>query len=110
DLPVAKALVAAGADIQAATRAGSRPLHFAVQQGALPVAKLLLEAGADPNATMTVRQVDQEAQAYGEVLTGVTPLWLATTIRDEALGALLLEHGANPNAGQYRGISPLHFA
>lgn len=110
DLPVVKALLAAGADIHASTRAGSRPLHFAVQQGALPVAKLLLEAGADPNATMTVRQVDQEAQAVGEILSGVTPLWLATTIRHEELGTLLLEHGANPNAGQYRGIPPLHFA
>ncbi len=110
DLPVAKALVAAGADIHATTRAGSTPLHFAVQQGAMPVAQLLLDAGANPNATMTARQIDQEAQAYVEVLTGVTPLWLATTIRHEALGALLLERGANPNAGQYRGIPPLHFA
>lgn len=110
DLPVATVLVEAGADIHAVTTSGSTPLHFAVQQGALPVARLLLEAGANPNATMTTRQMDQEAQAYVEVLSGVTPLWLATTVRHEALGVLLLEHGADPNAGQYRNIPPLHFA
>lgn len=110
DVAIANALIDAGADIGAATKAGSTPLHFAAQQGALSVAQLLLERGADPNATLTVRQIDQETQAYVEVLTNVTPLWLAMTIRHEELGALLLRHGANPNAGHYRNIPPLHFA
>jgi ankyrin repeat protein len=110
DLPIARMLVTAGADVHARTSAGSTPLHFAVQRGAMPVAQFLLETGANPNATLTIRQIDQETQAYVEVLADVTPLWLATTIRHEALADLLLQHGANPNAGQYRNIPPLHFA
>lgn len=110
NLAMVEALVAAGADIDANSAGGSTALHFAAQQGAIDVAKVLLEWGADPNARLSVRQIDQEIQPFVETLVNVTPLWIAISIRKEELAILLLDNGADPNAGEYRNISPLHFA
>ena len=76
---VVDALIAAGADVNAASTGGSTALHFAVQQGDVPIAKLLLAAGANVHAAMTVRQFDQFTLGLVETLDGMTPLWLAIT-------------------------------
>lgn len=47
----ALALVAAGADVNAADRFGTMPLHFAAMDGQLEMLRALIEHGADVNAT-----------------------------------------------------------
>ena len=131
-LLVAEVLIAAQADVNASSQSGSTALHFAVQQGSVQAAKLLLSANADPDAVMRVRQIDQEVQPFVETVEGVTPLLLAITIcragvpelahtterpssfyacsANEEIGAILLDHGANPNAPDGNGIPALHHA
>ncbi len=70
---------------------GERPLHMAV---AFPeMVKLLLEHGADPNGRIP--------------FTGETPLHLAADNCQGAVVALLLAWGANPNARDDYGDTPL---
>ena len=129
---VVDALIAAGADVNAASTGGSTALHFAVQQGDVPTAKRLLAAGANVHAAMTVRQIDQFTLGLVETLDGMTPLWLAITNcrqdgleyfgstephpvsgscpANEELGVLFLEHGADPNAPDGSRFPPLHRA
>lgn len=110
NLPIVEALIGAGANIDATSAGGSTALHFAVQKGAVDVARLLLERGANPNAKLSVRQIDQEIQPFVETLVNVTPLWIAISTRNEPIGILLLDSGADPKAGEYRNIPALHFA
>jgi ankyrin repeat protein len=49
-VPIALALIEAGADVNAVQQAGFTPLHAAAMTGQLDLAKLLLDRGADPNA------------------------------------------------------------
>ena len=47
---IARLLIEAGADVNAAHQAGFTPLHAAAMTGQLELAKLLLDRGADPRA------------------------------------------------------------
>lgn len=51
DRRIAKALIAAGADVNAKQRHGWTPLHGAAHSGDHEIVQLLLERGADPSAT-----------------------------------------------------------
>ena len=129
---VAEALVAAGADVNAASTGGSTALHFAVQQTDIPTARLLLDAGASVHAAMSVRQMDQFTLGLVETFDGQTPLWLAITNcrkdgleyfgstephpvgltcpANEELGIMFLERGADPNQADGARFLPLQRA
>ena len=102
---VARALIAAGADVAARNRRGAAPLHYAAdgQPGSPtwnPVAQaeavaVLIEAGADPNA------VDN---------SGVTALHRAVRTRCAAAVAALLDGGADPERPNRNGTTPLLLA
>jgi len=91
----ARALLEAGARVDAATEQGSTPLMAAARAGNVGYARVLLEAGADPT-----RHTD----------TGATALHLAAQGNATELVELLLERGADPNSTTRSGYSPLEVA
>ena len=127
-----RTLIEAGADLQAHTRKGFTALHFAAREGDLESATLLLAAGVNVNIQSQPEPSEAgrgktegptgrtaagggaggtaRGPAYQATLSaGSTPLLVATTRGQVPLALFLLEHGANPNAGD-AGFSPLHWA
>lgn len=90
DLDIVKALVAAGADVNAGRPNGAGPLHWA-SNGPVDVLVWLLENKADPNA----------ARGTG----GMTPLMEAAVFGATANAKALLDWGANVNAKADRGTA-----
>jgi ankyrin repeat protein len=94
-------LVATGADANATDRHGRTPLHVLMATGPLlePVQALVEEGGADPRATTEIE--------------GFTPLHLgaqAPFLDEAAIEYLIAEAGADPNALDAMGRTPLHWA
>lgn len=86
-------LLEAGADIDARSSGGEfAALTFAVRAGAVDATRALLDAGANVN---------------DKLLDGTSMLVLAVTNAHYELGAVLLEHGADPNADE-QGWTALH--
>ena len=91
--PAVAALIAAGAELDAASAEGDfTALKFAVRHGAIDSVRALLEAGADVNDALA---------------DGTSMLVLAVTNAHYELAAVLLEHGADPNAAE-QGWTALH--
>jgi uncharacterized protein len=92
-----KALIAAGADVNAAAKNGLKvaALHAAVAGGKLDIVQAVLEAGADPNA-------QQQA--------GFRPIHEAGTKANRALAELLLKHGADPTLTSDDGKNAIDLA
>ena len=97
DTVTAKLLLAAGANVKAATRDGAiTPLFMACRNGSAPMIELLLNAGADGNSVTE---------------TGTTPLMMAASAGNPAALKVLLDHGANVNARDLaHGQTALMFA
>ena len=87
-----RALIEAGADVNAPAEDGATPLHWAVRWDNAAAVDLLLHAGADPDP----------ANDYG-----VTPLALACINRNAAVVGKLLEAGADPDAATSMGETVL---
>ena len=92
DVAGARALIAAGGDVNAPQGDGATALHWAAHRDDLDAATLLIEAGADVDAANAL---------------GATPLWLAATNGGAAILERLLEAGADPNAALRMGETPL---
>jgi len=102
---IARALLAAGADVHAPNRRGQQALHAAAvgspgSQMWNPPAQAativcLIEAGADPNA------IDMD---------GVSPLHRAVRTRSAEAVRTLLTHGANPALKNKSGSTPMVLA
>ena len=84
---IVKALLQAGAEVDAKDEYGYTPLHWAAESGDLATVKALVTAGAEVNATVT-------AGLY----KGCTPLHLATQHGKGSVTTLLIDNGANVNA------------
>lgn len=118
---VAKALIAAHADLKAHSKEGLTALHFAARVGDQEIVRVLLAAGVDIN--ILTQPDDKRAgtpvflAGFGTFKTtgtkGYTPLLLATVRGQVGMALFLLDQGADPNAGgkfAEGGYLPLHWA
>jgi ankyrin repeat protein len=96
DLEEIRALVRAGADVNAAQGDGMTALHWAAQRKDLPMAELLIQAGANVEATTR--------------LSGHRPLHLASAEGSAELVHALLQAGADAKAATTTGVSAIHLA
>jgi ankyrin repeat protein len=116
ELKITRALIAAGADVNALDKERSTPLHHAAMSPRPDLARVLLEAGAKVdlknstgltplhNAALFASPetakllLDHRADPEGHAaLTSVPPLFMAVTRGDPAMINLLLDHRADVN-------------
>ena len=104
-------LAEAGADLRARTRKGFTALHFAAREGHIESVTRLIGAGADVNIRSQPDSPEKgRGAAYQSTLSeGSTPLLVATVRGQVPIALYLLDHGADPNAGD-AGFTPLHWA
>jgi len=123
---VAKLLLAAKADVNAKTNSGLTPLHLAALLDHAEIAILLLENHADVNAKSGAGVADDNGPGIHVVSTvlgagftvahgdsfggGATPLHLAAMSGYKNLAEILLAHGADINARNNSGKTPLQLA
>ena len=107
-------LITRGADVNSAVpETGETPLHSALCNAGRPyflyVVKLLVENGADVNAkTLPGKETGgfmRDVRTKGE-----TPLHRAAAYGDEAMIQYLLDHGADKQARDAHGNSPISWA
>ncbi len=94
---VVSALIAAHADLKAASKQGFTPIHFAARIGDVESLKRLLATGVDINLQTPTGTA------------GYTPLLIATLRAQVETALYLLDHGADPNV-EAAGFTPLHWA
>jgi uncharacterized protein len=130
DAVAVRALLGAGGiDVDAPSRDGTPPLHWAVRAGDRDSVDRLIAAGADVNAAnrygvrplnvaleagdaaLTRRLLEAGADAAAPDRAGETPLMVAARIGDPELSKALLMHGAAVDAGDATfGQTPLMIA
>src|SRR5215510_13002304 len=125
---VAKYLINKGANINKWDWWGQSPLYAAVDLNTLPhggrpdrpsmdettsldIIQMLLEKGANPNLQLKLlppyRSLGADRGVDGMLTIGTTPLLRAAKAMDPVAIELLLQHGANPNLPNQRGMIPI---
>ncbi|MCX7935811.1 MAG: ankyrin repeat domain-containing protein, partial [Planctomycetota bacterium] len=97
-----KALLSAGAEVNAKDFQGGTPLTWATDPA---VAEALLAAGADANSAENRRGCPDMS-----LWDGMTALHWAVYRGHDAMVQTLLQNGANPNQPDGYGLTPLHYA
>lgn len=130
DATAVRALLADGADVNAAQGDGMTGLHWAAFNGSAALADVLVGAGADLEAVtrlgahrplhvaakeghgaVTGLLLDAGADPLALTATGATSLHFAAASGDERSVSALLDHGAFMDAREPEwGQTPLHFA
>ena len=110
---LSRLLLTAGADVNAQTNDGTTALHNVTKNCELSLLKLLLSKGADPNVKIY--------ESVYDTTNGYTPMFfifggnssdfhrVAPAEKIEAIDCLL-KHGADINAKESQGFTPLHAA
>ena len=97
DVAGVRALLARGADVNAAQGDGMTALHWAAMNGGFEIAQVVIDAGADTEATTRLGRY--------------TPLHLASRAGQATTVKTLLKAGARVDARSSTGdVTPLHFA
>ena len=113
-VPPARALLEAGADIDAASPLdGYRPIHLAAMGGRVDMIRFLAESGADinsPSKACDAIRLGSENAGPCEDGIGLTPLMVGGGEGFLAVVECLLELGADVNAKCESGRTALHFA
>jgi len=121
---VARLLLQYGVDPNVQNERGRTPLHVAAIRGRVDVVRFLLEHGANPNArdkdSMTPLHLMSDYYEFLSLLTSYgdmdevlkygnpqPPRWVPFHVE---VAKLLLEHGADLNAKNKYGWTPLHYA
>src|SRR6266576_1747816 len=105
---VVRALIDAGADINATLDSGFKAFFFAVREGHLDVVRAFLKAGVDANTTVQRGERAPGSPAlYKPVGKGTSPLLLAVQNGHFELAIALVDAGADPN-DRRAGFTPLH--
>ena len=94
-VPVVRALVTKGADMNKVMRNGATPLYIASQNGHVEVVSILAERGADINKANN---------------NGTTPLWIASGKGHVEVVRVLAERGADMNKANNDEATPLTIA
>ncbi|XP_068903743.1 serine/threonine-protein phosphatase 6 regulatory ankyrin repeat subunit B-like [Tenebrio molitor] len=119
-------LLERGVSVNAKNAEGKTSLHWASFEGSNKCVKVLLAAGADPNCTDNLKSsplmcaIMRSNYKVAECLInagsdvnlkceGTTPLHLAVSHGDIFSTILLVRHGADVNATDGNGFTPLHF-
>jgi ankyrin repeat protein len=128
DIITVKALIVAGADINASDKSAETPLHIAAVRGYDEITSLLIDEGANVNARDGRELTPLHAAAWGghkETVVlliangalinargddGTTPLLVATLSGRNDTMELLIYNGADINARNGSGMTPLHAA
>lgn len=112
DTDAAAALIASGVDLNEPEATGEAPLHVAAGGGEAGIARLLIAGGAD----LDVRDDDGLTPLHKAAMSGIMRA-LATGVQGTAadreartaVAAALIAAGANINARNQSGQTPLHF-
>lgn len=107
DFESVRLLIAKGADAAMQPPAGGTALHYAAGNRHVPMIRLLLERGAKVDAAGNF----SNQVKHGKIaLERITPLMLAVTYGPVDAVQALIDAGANVNARDIRGMTPLMFA
>lgn len=108
DSATVRLVLAHGADAKAKDATGTTALMWAAMNGNIETTKLLLEKGSDINA-VTIESFERVKNGPLE-LGSFTPLISALPYGPPELVKLLIDAGANVNARDTRGMTPLMLA
>jgi len=106
EIEAVRTLLGQPVEIDAGDRLGFTALLYAASHGNAAAVKLLLDKGANPNACYDRTNMVRNGPI---ALTNLTPLMMAPLSSPETV-QLLIDAGANVNARDGRGMTPLMFA
>ena len=101
-LETAQILLKNGANIQATACDGRTALHGAAEKGDIDLMRFLLQQGANVNATATIA-----GETALHTVVAIVAIHASTEPQISAMAALLLDHGANLEAKNETGATPL---